>query len=47
MPSLPPKPPKYYNRSQNIWHKLKKYSKLDFKNVISNFACKIEIKVFR
>ena len=29
-----------YNPSQNIWRKLKKYSKIgwDFKNVISNFA---------
>ena len=31
---------KNYNPSQNIWHKLKKYSKIgqDFKNVISKFA---------
>ena len=30
-----------YNPSQNMWHKLKKYSKIgqDFKNVISHFAC--------
>ena len=30
-----------HNPSQNIWHKLKKYSKIgqNFKNVISNFAC--------
>ena len=30
----------FYNPSQNIWHKLKKYSKIrqDFKNVISNFV---------
>ena len=30
-----------YNPSQNIWHKLKKYSEIeqDFKNVIDNFAC--------
>ena len=30
-----------YNPAQNIWHKVKKYSKIgqDFKNVISNFAC--------
>ena len=29
------------NPSQNIWHKVKKYSKTghDFENVISNFAC--------
>ena len=29
------------NTSQNIWHKLKKYSQIgqDFKNVISNFTC--------
>ena len=29
------------NPSQNIWHKVNKYSKIgqDFKNVISNFAC--------
>ena len=30
-----------YNPGQNIWHKVKKYSKIgqDFKNVTSNFAC--------
>ena len=30
-----------YNPGQNIWHKVKTYSKIgqDFKNVISNFAC--------
>ena len=29
-----------YSPRQNIWHKLKKYSKIgeDFKNVISNFT---------
>ena len=29
------------NPGQNIWHKVKKYSKIgqEFKNVISNFAC--------
>ena len=29
-----------YNPGRNIWHKVKKYSKIgqDFKNVISNFA---------
>ena len=30
-----------YNPRQNIWHKVKKCSKIgqDFKNVTSNFAC--------
>ena len=30
-----------YDPSQNIWHKVKKYSKIgqDFKNLISDFAC--------
>ena len=30
-----------YNPRQNIWHKIKKYSKIgqDFKNVTSTFAC--------
>ena len=31
----------FYNPSQNIWRKVKKYSKIvqDFKNIISKFAC--------
>ena len=30
-----------YNPGQNIWHKVKKSSKIgqDFKNLLSNFAC--------
>ena len=30
-----------YNPGQNMWHKVKKYSKVgqDFKNLISNFLC--------
>ena len=37
---LVPYPFRYYNPSQNIWHKVKKHSKIgqDFKNVISDFA---------
>ena len=29
-----------YNPGKNIWHKVKRYSKIgqDFKNIISNFA---------
>ena len=35
------------NHSQNIWHKLKKYSKIgqDLKNVVSNFVCFLTVIV--